>query len=194
VRQSDEGGEAVTTIDEIKARLAAATPGPWRPERTVMVDDFGEPEVTHGHVLVDHCPMHDGPAYVVQLCAPVNADFIAYAPTDMAFLLAEVERLRAVLPTVEEREAMSSIYLAAAEYVSRSARTTAAAERELACARGVLTRLDAYRAHEAAARFRARAGDEPGGAMVGGVGFCACGRRTPECDRSRKACLSREAE
>ena len=24
--------------------------------------------------------------------------------------------------------------------------------------------------------------------------FCACGRRTSECDRSRKACLSREAE
>ena len=74
-------------LDPIKAREAAATPGPWK------VVDPGY------RVAVD-----DGTGFLVAntFMAPSSRDlpdarFIAHARTDVPALLAEVERLRAEL-------------------------------------------------------------------------------------------------
>lgn len=67
-------------LPEIKARLGKATSGPWR-----LDDDF----VPHSRVdavmsLRDGCATSD------------DYTLIAHAPTDLANLIAEVERLRAM--------------------------------------------------------------------------------------------------
>lgn len=83
-----------TRIDEIRARLAAATPGPWNwvgrhlesDALTILVDD----------TLSDFA----------EAVRPGDAALIAAAPDDIAHLLAEVERLQAdskVQRVVEER-------------------------------------------------------------------------------------------
>lgn len=74
-------------LNAIRERLAAATPGPWRAEYSgitgpVVVD--AESIDARDHVA--RCPHYRGQA---------DTDFIAHAPTDVAALLAEVERLRA---------------------------------------------------------------------------------------------------
>ena len=96
-------------IEEIRKRWSAATPGPWdvttssrrREEKwrtiraqgraVVRVDEFtrhngGEPE-TYCGVWIDDA----------------NAQAIGAAPSDIAFLLAEVERLTAELGAMKER-------------------------------------------------------------------------------------------
>lgn len=74
-------------LEAIKARLAAATPGPW-----VQFHDGDELFV--GQIA-------DGDHYI---CAvghrifeqnQLDADFLSYAPADIAALIAEVERLQA---------------------------------------------------------------------------------------------------
>lgn len=77
-------------LDSIRARLAAATEGPW------TVDD-DDPE----YIVFPEKGGYDGLviAKVVdqdEALFPVehNGQFIAHAPTDLAALLAEVERLR----------------------------------------------------------------------------------------------------
>jgi hypothetical protein len=77
-------------IEEIKARAEAATPGPWNlsargnhPEDNRWVDD-GRYDIC----MVYGCN---------SLPSEGNATFIAHAPEDMLYLLAEVERLRAAL-------------------------------------------------------------------------------------------------
>jgi ElaB/YqjD/DUF883 family membrane-anchored ribosome-binding protein len=82
--------------DEIKARLAAATPGPWVHEITQYMDDYGAadgPPVARVVVPVDTA--YDGPSCLVPLASVANAVLIAHAPADIAALLAEVERLGA---------------------------------------------------------------------------------------------------
>jgi len=70
-------------LDKIKARLAAATPGPWRgPETAVGLD----------------CTKHYEPPRLVM--SPGNAAMITHAPTDLAALVVEVERERARLDRV----------------------------------------------------------------------------------------------
>ena len=79
-------------IEAIKARLAAATPGPWRhgPETDAKVGnvvDFGPPPTAPFAVL--YCAdTRDARAQRLH-----DADLIAHAPTDIAALLAEVRRL-----------------------------------------------------------------------------------------------------
>ena len=69
-------------LAEIRARLDAATPGPW-------FHYPGEPWVTNAT---------DEPRIIVATVSPRmtgdNADLIAHAPADIAWLLAEVERLQ----------------------------------------------------------------------------------------------------
>lgn len=81
-------------LDPIRARLAAATPGPWYSE-WVPDDDwivvYGQP---HGAYV---CPE------VCTLTDDADAEFIAHAPADIAALLAEVERLREQLAEEDER-------------------------------------------------------------------------------------------
>ena len=85
-------------LAEIKARADAATPGPWernnlagRPEREVfagdeLIGDFG----------VGGWEDDEGADRV-----EINAEFIAHARQDIPDLLAEVERLREHVATLE---------------------------------------------------------------------------------------------
>lgn len=85
-------------LNQILARLAAATPGPWK------CHDFGYEGMDEPVNIVVHAGEFDWHAidngeFIV--ATPTwdhggyrNADMIAHAPTDIAALLAEVERLR----------------------------------------------------------------------------------------------------
>ena len=88
-------------LDAIKARLAAATPGPWRhgPETDAKVGnvvDFGPPPTAPFAVL--YCAdTRDARAQRLH-----DADLIAHAPTDIAALIAEVEALRSESLTMRQ--------------------------------------------------------------------------------------------
>ena len=72
-------------IEEIKKRLAAATPGPWQ----ILEDSDGSVGVAQtSHITRDvwSIPRTRG-----------DVELIAAAPADIAFLLSEVERLKALL-------------------------------------------------------------------------------------------------
>ena len=87
-------------LEPIKARLAAATEGPWfvegMPEtaecRVLAIDGEPEPDNNYWGCI----PVTSGGS------VPADADLIAHAPTDLARLVAEVERLRAVIKAVRE--------------------------------------------------------------------------------------------
>lgn len=86
----------MTTTQEIRARLEAATPGPWVWER--QFDSPGEHWIAaDNHQCVRVTARHDGVSSSSTRCvrADANAALIASAPTDLAYLLGEVERLRA---------------------------------------------------------------------------------------------------
>lgn len=78
-------------LEAIKARLAAATPGPWR---AVEMTHYGEPGTGFGWVAGGKQPCgaimgeESGGAGMLE-----DAVFIAHAPEDIAALVAEVERL-----------------------------------------------------------------------------------------------------
>lgn len=84
----------------IKARLAAATPGPWATNRVLVT--VGAPCRWCSFVVRPDVP----PAYDISVATPghgtsmgdesPDADLIAHAPTDLTVLVAEVDRLRAV--------------------------------------------------------------------------------------------------
>ena len=87
-----------TSEEQIRELLAAATPGPWVSTPTFwkhmerVPDQWWYAIDTTGPVA----------AYVQRENAfgPANAEFIAAAPDAVAFLLAEVDRLRAELAAV----------------------------------------------------------------------------------------------
>lgn len=64
-------------IAEIRARLAAATPGPWRADEDEII--WSDEGIDIIHVVVN----------------PENADLIAHAPDDLRWCLDEIDRLRA---------------------------------------------------------------------------------------------------
>ena len=75
-------------LAEIKARVEAATPGPWRSEYSgatgpVVMDDEARTALDH----IARCP---------HFRSHSDAEFIAHARTDIPDLLAEVKRLRAL--------------------------------------------------------------------------------------------------
>lgn len=84
-------------LDAIKARLAAATPGPWEEER----EGGGYPTgVVYGpDCTVTSCDSEPG---TLHQCT--NAIFIANAPSDIAALVAEVERLNESTMTISWTE------------------------------------------------------------------------------------------
>lgn len=70
-------------LAEIRARLNAATPGPWEWREWSCGDEaITGPDNTGFVVNVDEATPH------------ADADLIAHAPADIAWLLDEVERLR----------------------------------------------------------------------------------------------------
>jgi hypothetical protein len=82
-------GERMSRIDEIRKRLDAATPGPW-----VHATPWkGVRHVTQEGPRCDWITCHgfQGTNRVE------DGDFIANAPSDLAFLLAEVERYKKAL-------------------------------------------------------------------------------------------------
>lgn len=85
-------------LAEIRARLEAATPGPWKARRTRTDLAFHVPAM----VVWERSEGTTRVLTFVAVCeaalAPndANADLIANAPTDLADLLAEVERLEQV--------------------------------------------------------------------------------------------------
>jgi len=75
-------------LAEIRARLEAATPGPWKWEVVIAEQSVTEHTLKGPDVLCrywyDRPPSGDG-------------ELIAHAPEDIAWLLGEVERLRALM-------------------------------------------------------------------------------------------------
>lgn len=80
-------------LTPIKARLDAASPGPWS---WGYVDDTANPEALHSSIdLVAYAPDR-----TIKIGYP-DATLIASAPADIAALIAEVERLRAEVESLE---------------------------------------------------------------------------------------------
>lgn len=77
-----------TRLAEIRARLDAATDGPW--EATPNDRILGQPR-----------PEHAGERAVAEALLSVDADLIAHAPADLAFLLSELEAAQTRLDAVE---------------------------------------------------------------------------------------------
>lgn len=109
-------------VDAIKARLAAATPGEWwhDPRKCYRPGSNGAAAISWGSeseaVFVGrhHTIAITGPGDDPQSMA--DAALIAHAPTDLAALVAEVERLRAV---VAEQAAAFEAYYEAIDYAGR---------------------------------------------------------------------------
>lgn len=76
-------------LEPIRARLEAAAPGPWEVAKVWGGDWFFD-----GPYIWDNGPDNTGEPATDK----ANAVFIANAPTDIAALLAEVERLRKEVP------------------------------------------------------------------------------------------------
>ena len=85
-------------LEPIKERLAAATPGPWRvwtdPDPTKVRATAVETAWCHGDI--------EGDTELITDYLPTDADaeMIAHAPSDLAALVAEVERLRGQIDAV----------------------------------------------------------------------------------------------
>jgi hypothetical protein len=79
-------------VDEIRARWAAATPGPWTHCVWYGTDDGGWAAIGPHHEEDDG--ISDEPGCDAEQCAERDAEAIAAAPSDVAFLLAELGALR----------------------------------------------------------------------------------------------------
>lgn len=78
--------------DEIRKRLEAATKGPWQIDR-----DARDPD---GYASI-RSQTYERSLVAVQL-TDADAEFIAHAPTDLAHLLSENERLRERMARLDE--------------------------------------------------------------------------------------------
>lgn len=94
-------------LEAVKARIAKATPSPWEwivwPRRNMLVHRTGMKTLltvleTQGDVEADYPCANDA-----------DRDLIEHAPTDLAALIAEVERLRAEL-TAERADAVAYLH------------------------------------------------------------------------------------
>jgi hypothetical protein len=90
----------VTRIDDIKARLAAATPGPWRYwtngfDRYVIGNE--DPKTGTFESIIGGEP-HEG---AIDENDP-NCTLIANAPADLAYLLRVAEAARSVFAALDE--------------------------------------------------------------------------------------------
>lgn len=84
----------MTWLDEVKARLAAATPGCW----LTGYPNAGDITPMPGHVWSENKDLISK-----DICDDRDAEFIAHSPTDIARLLAVVDKLR------EQRDAMTEV-------------------------------------------------------------------------------------
>ena len=88
-------------LDPIRARLAAATPGPWHAwDRGIGSEVHVGAECVSETTQYERCrDLNDG---FRETFAEADAALIANAPADLAALLAEVERLREAVQRVRE--------------------------------------------------------------------------------------------
>ena len=88
-------------LEPIKARLAAATEGPWRVVKWGQAPDETKRHEIHWGRLNPPFPNQPMVARIGNgWHVPADAELIAHAPTDLAELVAEVERLQAVINAV----------------------------------------------------------------------------------------------
>ena len=84
----------MSTLDEIKARVEAVTPGPWEvieDEQTVRTED--------GEIMFDR----SGDGWTDwNRCGRDDAEFIAHARTDVPKLIAALEAVEAALAGLDE--------------------------------------------------------------------------------------------
>lgn len=73
-------------LETIRVRLSAATPGPWKAEI------FGGMWGVYSQVA-----LYNQQFDLLEDVSDDNAEFIAHAPTDIAGLLAEIERLKILM-------------------------------------------------------------------------------------------------
>ena len=93
-------------IEQIKTRLEAATPGPWK------WHDFASTYTDEPETIIVHTGNFDWEAiadgeYIAAMSAwdsqqATDAEFIANAPADVAFLLGMVDELRARVSALQE--------------------------------------------------------------------------------------------
>lgn len=97
--EQEEGG--MTRIEEIQSRLSKATPGPWEEHQDVVRIGFEEMEP----LSVVKCVRTSGKTEVHYVAPWVNNEddqtFIAAAPADVAYLLAELRKAQDALGRVE---------------------------------------------------------------------------------------------
>ncbi len=95
--------------EAVRARLNAATPGPWEAGdrwvyTTPIYDD--DPRLMNVLGVVDHYAEHER-VEAERKRGQANAELIAHAPADLAALLVENQRLRDTIQAVEETVARS---------------------------------------------------------------------------------------
>lgn len=97
------------TLKEIQDRLEKATAGEWthHPAGSDMSNKFDMCEIRAGSNLIADCfwywpkdldTLHEQRASRGE----ADADFIAHAPTDVAWLLGEVKRLQAIIDQLQD--------------------------------------------------------------------------------------------
>ena len=85
-------------LDPIRARLAAATPGPWHAYGNTLAAEVGRCTCSpHYGAHERSCGLED-----IGQVVESDAELIAHAPADLAALVAEVERLRETVQRVRE--------------------------------------------------------------------------------------------
>lgn len=92
-------------LEPIKARLSSALPGPWKVRNTGISNTthlvvMPQASVKCGREGEDSYYDCRGHASATLWIKPENADLIAAAPTDIAALVVEVERLREALKRI----------------------------------------------------------------------------------------------
>jgi hypothetical protein len=89
----------MSRLDEIRARLKAATPAPWK------LDD-GNWQVEREENRSFVCDLRDTPGedprFACEVHAYDNGELIAHAPEDIAWLLAKCERYREALREIDD--------------------------------------------------------------------------------------------
>jgi hypothetical protein len=107
-------------LEEIEARAARATPGPW----TYEAEDYNGDNWLVGSILAGNSCL-DGKDYCVHITtdhvrasrlyrgsdASTDADFIAHARSDIPHLVREVRRLQAKLADLEHERADNHVLL-----------------------------------------------------------------------------------
>lgn len=77
-----------TSAAAIRARLTAATPGPW------VWDNYDDPHATGSYLLADEGPVIEAFAdYTLSAGNKADMAFIANAPADLAWALARIAQL-----------------------------------------------------------------------------------------------------